>query len=325
MAPGQSPFEVWCSAKRSSVKLGLLCRLWKRSLEGAHPENPDLEDDSPAPRVGWQRPASSRLERQYASEMWPVFNQTERALMLSQSGPMCGEPFTCFPSTKETQLISSCLHLPLPLTARRCRCGRLLDSNGYHRAACARVGVLGRRGFALETAAARVCREAGGRVMTNMLVRELDLAPGLNTTDGRRLEVIADGLSLFQGVQLAIDHIGVGSARRRHSSPSCSHDTRCSSGRCEITKGDHLSRARWRGFPGQVGRLGCRSRRTLVCGDGTVPWCVGGIQSTVSARDYASVGGSRLAAPLEKDVGLQCGESLRKFSARAPLSCLCCR
>ena len=64
---------------------------------------------------------------------------------------------------------------------------------------------LGRRGFALETAAARVCREAGGRVMTNMLVRDLDLAPGLNTTDGRRLEAIADGLSLFQGAQLAID------------------------------------------------------------------------------------------------------------------------
>ena len=38
-----------------------------------------------------------------------------------------------------------------------------------------------------------------------MLVRELDLAPGLNTTDGRRLEVIANGLTLFQGAQLAID------------------------------------------------------------------------------------------------------------------------
>ena len=57
MAPGQSPFAVWCSAKRSSVKLGLTCQLGKLA-EGAHPENPDLEDDSPAPRVGWQRPAS---------------------------------------------------------------------------------------------------------------------------------------------------------------------------------------------------------------------------------------------------------------------------
>ena len=126
---------------------------------------------------------------------------------------MCGEPFTCFPSTKETLfdpqsfrlLLLRRLRLPLPLTARRCRCGRLLDSYGHHRAACARVGVLGRRGFALESAAARVCREAGGRVMTNMLVRELDLAPGVNTTDGRRLEVVVNGLSLFQGAQLAIE------------------------------------------------------------------------------------------------------------------------
>ena len=75
--------------------------------DGAHPENPDLEDDSPAPRVGWQCPASSRLEKQCASEMWPMFNQTERALMFSQSGPMCGEPFTCFPPPRKHGSIPS--------------------------------------------------------------------------------------------------------------------------------------------------------------------------------------------------------------------------
>ena len=32
------------------------------------------------------------------------------------------------------------LQLPLPLTVRTCRCGRPLDANGHHRAACARVG-----------------------------------------------------------------------------------------------------------------------------------------------------------------------------------------
>ena len=54
-----------------------------------------------------------------------------------------------------------------------------------------------------------------------MFVRELDLAPGVNTTDGRRLEVVADGLSLFQGASSVghRHHIGVGSARRRHSTP----------------------------------------------------------------------------------------------------------
>ena len=47
-----------------------------------------------------------------------------------------------------------------------------------------------------ESAAARICREAGGRVATNMFVRNMDLgAP--NAADNRRLE-----LPLFGGVQL---------------------------------------------------------------------------------------------------------------------------
>ena len=47
------------------------------------------------------------------------------------------------------------------------RCGPL-DVLGHHRAACSRAGVLGSRGFSLESAAARVCREAGARVSTNL-------------------------------------------------------------------------------------------------------------------------------------------------------------
>ena len=66
------------------------------------------------------------------------------------------------------------------------------------------MGVLGRKGFALESAAARVCREAGARVTENVLVRDLDIfAP--DAADERRLEVIADVLPLFHGAQLAID------------------------------------------------------------------------------------------------------------------------
>ena len=64
--------------------------------------------------------------------------------------------------------------------------------------------MLGRRGFALECAAAQVCREAGGRVSTNVMVRDLDVAE-FNLRDTRRLEVVADGLSIFGGAQLAID------------------------------------------------------------------------------------------------------------------------
>ena len=44
---------------------------------------------------------------------------------------------------------------------------------GHHRAACSRACVLANRGFSVESAAARVCREAGARV--NLFVRDLDL------------------------------------------------------------------------------------------------------------------------------------------------------
>ena len=64
-------------------------------------------------------------------------------------------------------------------------------------------GALGRRGFALENAAARECREAGARV-TNVLVRDLDL-PLPVAADNRRLEVVADWLPIFGGSQLALD------------------------------------------------------------------------------------------------------------------------
>ena len=64
--------------------------------------------------------------------------------------------------------------------------------------------MLGQRGFALESAAARVCREAGWRVTTNILVRDLDLGT-LDARDAQRLEVVVDGLPLYGGVQLAVD------------------------------------------------------------------------------------------------------------------------
>ena len=79
---------------------------------------------------------------------------------------------------------------------------------------------MGKRGYPLECAAAQVCREAGARVTTNVLVRDMDLAH-FNALDSRRLEVVADGLTLWRGAQLAVDTTLVsplsrnGEARRR--------------------------------------------------------------------------------------------------------------
>ena len=71
--------------------------------------------------------------------------------------------FSVCPSSPLTRIYSALfrvllqrrLHLPLPLSQRICRCGRPLDPFGHHRAACSRTEALGRRGFALESAAAR--------------------------------------------------------------------------------------------------------------------------------------------------------------------------
>jgi hypothetical protein len=96
------------------------------------------------------------------------------------------------------------LQLPLPLTALCCSCGGHLDAYGDHRAACSTCGVLRLRAKPLEIAAARVCREAGARVAENVLLRNMNLQ-GVSARDGRQLEVVANGLPLWGGAQLAVD------------------------------------------------------------------------------------------------------------------------
>ena len=78
-------------------------------------------------------------------------------------------------------------NVAVSLVPRDCRCGRLLDACGHHRASCSHAGVLSRRGFALESILARICREARGRVRTNLMIRDMDI-PVPNVHDGRRLE-----------------------------------------------------------------------------------------------------------------------------------------
>ena len=172
----------------------------------------------------------------------------ERALALSQSGPLAGVPFHCLPTSHATRLDSEIfrtlllrrLRLPLPLNARVCRCGRLLDCLGHHRSACAVSGALGRRGFEVEVAVARICREGGARVSINVMVRDLDLSqvPGV---DGRRLEVVTEGLTLFRGAQLAIDVTLVSALRGDGTARAGSCDqTRCSTQSREKAEGAHV-------------------------------------------------------------------------------------
>ena len=133
------------------------------------------------------------------------------ALLDSQAGPHAARVLTTRPTLPEFSLESPLfraillrrLRLPLPLTSARCRCRAHLDPCGDHLAACPRSGILRARGGPLERAAARVCREAGAAVALNVLVRDLNVDPARQ--DDRRIEVIANGLPLWGGAQLAVD------------------------------------------------------------------------------------------------------------------------
>ena len=179
--------------------------------EVLRPGRPDIEDeDRIQPRFGWQKLTAESLQLDFRENvLMPSLPVEKRALLRSQSGPFSSTRFVAFPTTKATTfdpqpfrvLMLRRVHLPLPLSIRN---WRPLDSLGHHHAACAVAGVLGRRGFPLESAAARVCWEAGARVRTNVMVRDLDLWPP-HRIDNHRLEVVADGLPLHGGAQLAID------------------------------------------------------------------------------------------------------------------------
>ena len=74
---------------------------------------------------------------------------------------------------------------------------------GCHRAACPQSGRLRTRAVAPERTLARVCREAGATVRHNVKLRDMNVA--VRGDDERGIEVLATGLPLFQGAQLAVD------------------------------------------------------------------------------------------------------------------------
>ena len=147
-----------------------------------------------------------------AQQAMMTLDPASQAMLASQSGPYASRAFTTIPYSDDLSfpshlfriLLLRRLRLPLPLTERSRRCRRVLDPLGDLRAACPRSGVLRGRGCALERAAARNCREAGTRVTTNTLLTDLNI-PSRHRLDQRRSEVIANGLPLYHGAQIAVD------------------------------------------------------------------------------------------------------------------------
>ena len=184
---------------------------WDALLAGGEPPREPAERDHGDTLRGWQRAAAACLDKSACASLYSDLDPASRALMLSQAGPGGSLAITVLPTAPEFRMPSSHMRVlllrrlrqPLPVAPRACRCGGALDPLGDHRAACPTAGVLGARGAPLEWAAARVCREAGARVASNVMIRDMNLdAPA---TDARRIEVLANGLPLWQGAQAAVD------------------------------------------------------------------------------------------------------------------------
>ena len=169
---------------------------------------------------GWQRVASIARDASEQNELLRDLDEPSRALLHSQSGPYGGRAFTALPTGPEFRvdpalyrvMLLRRLRAPLPVVQRTCPCRRFLDPLGDHRAACSNAGVLGARGVPLEEACARICQEAGGRVVQNCFLRDMNL--DVPVADARRIEVMASRLPAWAGAQVAVDATLVSPVRR---------------------------------------------------------------------------------------------------------------
>ena len=160
-----------------------------RALLSARPPPRNIDDFEPGsrrPGWQWQHEASSRTAQQFrdmlfAARMSPSAQATIRSQRWTRSGhgsddvpdlPHHNHPATALPQSPSFVVSVFLFTWPcVPAGVAAHSMNLAITVQLAHRA-----GVLGKRGWALENVAARICREAGGRVSTNILMRNLDLA-----------------------------------------------------------------------------------------------------------------------------------------------------
>ena len=198
------------AADRLAGVPGFVVPSWSALARAVRPPPRGPEDFEPgAQRSGWQHEASSRMEQDFrVTQHFPLLLDSELALMRSQSGPGAGVALHTTPCNMQTRiepqlfrvLLLRRLRVPLPFSRRNCRCGSPLD------APCSlfQSRNLGK---------ARVCSgecsrtdmSRSGRSGDNERLRPSPRHGSSQSLHGRRLEVVADGLPLHGGAQLAID------------------------------------------------------------------------------------------------------------------------
>ena len=162
---------------------------------------------------GWQYYASSTSEHHHRETIvLAQLTATNPAHLRSHSGPGARQVLHGSPTGPEFQLspelfrtlVLERLRLPLHITEARCECGGHHDTLGRHRSACPRSGRLRVRALSIEKILARVCHEAKAIVRTNVKLRDMNVE-GISVLDARAIEVLACGLPLQNGAQLAVD------------------------------------------------------------------------------------------------------------------------
>ena len=121
----------------------------------------------------------------------------------------------------------------------------------------------------------RICREAGGRVRTNMLVRDMDVQAPL-VGDSRRLEVVVDGLPVRGGAQVAVDTTSVCALHRDGAPSTWSRRQKwCGPPDRPKKKRGHVPRVFWARATSTLGGRGDRGGRQVVRGNKGIPQWIG--------------------------------------------------
>ena len=224
-----------CGAQLAAV--GFHAPSWEELAHGVRPESRLGYFDPGLPRHGWQRIATIPVHGELVEGcVRPRLSQSEQALFRSQGGLLSSVPFTCFPTSPLTRFDASLfrvlllrrLWLPLPLP--RASAGVSLMSLATTVQLARRQGC-----WVVEVMLLKALLPGFAARVTNVMVRDLDLLP-LHQVDARRLEVVADGLPLFHGAQVALDTTLV-SPLRRDGTPHT---------RCAVEDGVALMQARRR-------------------------------------------------------------------------------
>ena len=163
---------------------------WQELAAGARPEQLQWDEDMEPglPRHGWQRRATEPVHALLVEgTIRPRLSPTEQTLFRSQGGPSC----TSRLSRMDSSLFPVLLLRRLP--------PRVSAGVAVHLTLVATTEQLARRQVLGSRLRSGKCRRLGcdGKpvlVSTNVLVRDLDLLP-----------VVANGLPLFHGAQIAVD------------------------------------------------------------------------------------------------------------------------